>query len=61
MKTVQITFQHKADSEFKMISNPFQITVEMKDYQDQTLQKIACHGILQKLYPNDSLQIISIN
>jgi len=60
MKTVQINYQHTQDSSFKMISIPFQITVEMKDYQDEITQKIACYGILKKIYPNDSLQIISI-
>ena len=61
MKTVTINFQHKQDSLFNMISAPFQIKVEMKNYQDQILQKIACYGILQKMYPNDSLLIVSIN
>jgi hypothetical protein len=61
MKTVTIKFQHQQASNFKMISNPFEIQVEMKDYQDQILQRIACQGILQKLYPNDSLKIVSIN
>jgi hypothetical protein len=61
MKTVQINFQHKQDESFKMISQPFQVTVEMKDYKDEVLQKIACYGILQKLHPNEKMQIISIN
>jgi hypothetical protein len=61
MKNFQIKFQHKSEQGVKMISTPFQIEVSMKDYQDLTLQKMACYGVLQKLYPNDSLQIISIN
>ena len=60
MTTVTINFQHKQDSGFKMISNPFQVKVEIKNYQDEVLKKIACYGILQKMYPNDSLVITSI-
>ena len=60
MTTVTISFQHKPDLNAPMISAPFEITVDMKDYQDEITQKIACYGILQKMYPNDSLQIITI-